>query len=70
MKDEFKCAVSKSRLEAYIGRREEDTLIELAISDPLSSASVCLRVADARELAATLEDLANRLEKHLAKSKN
>ncbi len=69
MKDEFACALTKgTRLEAYIGRREDDTLIELAISEALGAVhSVCMRVEDARELALTLNDLADRLEKHLAK---
>jgi hypothetical protein len=69
MRDEFRCVLSKTKLEAYIGRHDDDTLIEIALSEPLGdAASVCMRPADARELAATLIDLAERLERHLAKN--
>lgn len=69
MKDEFTCVLSKtSKLEAYIGRRDEDVVIEVVVSEPLEGErSVCLGVEDARALAKTLESLADRLEKHLAK---
>ncbi|MEO1334713.1 MAG: hypothetical protein AAFV29_03680 [Myxococcota bacterium] len=70
MKDEFKCEVSsRTKLEAYIGRRDKDVFIEIAIEDVLDgSASICLGSEDARELARTLDDLAQRLQNHLEKA--
>ncbi len=45
-------------------------MIEIVIEDALRVGnSVCLNVEDARSLAATLENLAERLERHLAKNK-
>ncbi len=69
MKDDFACLITKgTHLEAYIGRRDQDAMIEIVIEDALQvGGSVCLNVQDARALAATLENLADRLERHLAK---
>lgn len=70
-RDEFECVLTgTSKLEAYIGRKDEEVVIEVVISEPLAEErSVCLGVEDARELAKTLDDLAGRLERHLAKGK-
>ena len=69
MKDEFTCEVSVStKLETYIGRRDGRVFIEVVIEDPVDGvASICLGSQDARELATTLNDLAQRLQNHLEK---
>ena len=69
MKDEFTCEVSAStKLEAYIGRRDENVFIEVVIENPVDGvSSICLGTGDARALAQTLTDLAQRLQNHLEK---
>ena len=64
------CEVSASTsLEAYIGRRDENVFIEIVIERPIDDVvSVCLDSRDTRELAKTLNDLAERLQKHLEKN--
>ena len=70
MQDEFKCEVSPTtKLEAYIGRRNDDVFIEVCIENPSTGvSSICLRAEDTRALSATLMNLAERLERHLEKS--
>ncbi len=69
MTDTFNCSVSATtKLEAYIGRRDDDVFIEIVIENPGDDvASVCLNSQSARTLAQTLNALAQRLQNHLDK---